>query len=193
MNIKKIALAAALVASSSAAVAWVGPFSNGYGDGLMDGDFAFSMRSSARGHGYGYPAYGYGPYGYAPYGYGYAPYAAPALTEDQKAAFEAQQKAAAEMQKQAQEQAKAAFEAQQKAAAEFYKNAPKQSYAYGPRAGDEFFKQVEAQHQAEIKAQKEQMDAMRKQMEEQRQATIEAHKKSRGEFVAMRKAPFEAK
>ena len=104
MKIRNLVLASALFAIATSASAW-GPFGNGYnggnsnndffGDGVADGAFNFNMnssaRSSARGNGYGHnsyaPSYGYAPYGYAPYG------AAAPTAEQQKAAFEAQQKA----------------------------------------------------------------------------------------------------
>ena len=85
---KKLIIATALLAASSAASAWNGPFfSDHSGDGFGDGNFAFNMSANARsttharGYGhdyYGYGPYAYGPYAYAPYGAPVAPYGAPA-------------------------------------------------------------------------------------------------------------------
>lgn len=92
---KIIIAAAATLAISGTAAAWVGGPFNGFGDGFGDGNMSFSMNTSARAYGNGYGA----PYYGAPY-YGYAPYAAPALSEEQ---IKAHQEAFAAHQKQAQE------------------------------------------------------------------------------------------
>lgn len=125
---RKMLVAAAMFAVSTASHAWGwGPWgNNGWGDGLMDGDFGFSMHASGRGHGRGYgdywdhPYYGYGPYGYAPYGYGHGPYAAPYAPfavnpEQMREQADAQRDAALEYHKQMQEQQRTAMEERRKA------------------------------------------------------------------------------
>ncbi len=133
MKKRKLTVAAALLAVSTGSQAW-GPFWDnggwGNGNGVMDGDFGFSMNASAsaRGNGWGNSwsnPYGYAPYGYAPAGYGYgpasyAPYGMPAEqikadSEARREALEAQRKAAMEYQKQMEEHRQAILDAQRQA------------------------------------------------------------------------------
>lgn len=139
-NIKTITAAALLAVSGSSFAWWGGPWDNsGWGDGLMDGDFGFSMHASGGGRGnaygnnwyspyygpyaygpygapYAYAPYGYAPYGYAPYGYG--PHAAPygmVAPEPRKEAMDAQRNAALDFQKRMDERRQAMFKAQEEA------------------------------------------------------------------------------
>lgn len=162
MKTLRVIAATAILAASTTANAWWGPFDNdngynngsyngfgngnGYGDGYgygdgdgqLDGDFdtSFSFNMKARGHGRGNgrahgrgygDGYGYNDYrgnstnGYGPYGY--APHAAPALTEEQ----------IKEMQKNAKAQ-REAFEKAQKEAFERHQEAMKNAQAQMPAA-----------------------------------------------------------
>lgn len=116
-KISKMAAVVALAGfTASASAWWGGPFSGWGNDFFSDGGFSFSFSAHGSGHGWGRPYDYYGPYGY-PYWGGYVPttgypYAvAPALSDEQVAAIEGQQKVYAEQQAQMLQQA---VEAQRK-------------------------------------------------------------------------------
>lgn len=165
-TISKLMAAAVMTAASVSAQAWWGG-PNSWNDGFFgDGGFDFHMSASAHGNGWNRYHNGYAPY------YGYAPYGAtaPALSAEQQKAF-------AEQQAQAFEQAR---EAQRQFAEQMAQSRPEiPALARRPEmpgrsmpASYEDREQMREQIQQQMQ---DRRDQMLNQVEQQRQAAEEQH------------------